>query len=260
MNAPSYDHIRVEKIGSATRIEINRPSRSNSLHSEAHFELDRAFSEFNSDATQRVAVIRGAGSRAFCAGTDLKDLALRGERPLPATGFAGLTERFDLFKPVIAAINGDAVGGGMEIVLACDLAIAVESARFGLPEPRVGLAASGGLHRIARSVPLKCAMDIALTGRLFGAVEALEFGLINRVVPAGALEAAVGELADQICLCAPLSIRATKEMITAGLEEASLEQAFARSYPEYQKMLSSSDTVEGVAAFAEKREANWTGR
>ena len=259
MSAFRYDHICVEIIGGATHIEINRPRRANSLHSEAHFELDRAFSNFDTDETQRVAVIRGAGSRAFCAGTDLKDQAERGEGPLPATGFAGLTERFNLHKPVVAAINGDAIGGGLEILLACDLAVAVDTARFGLPEPHVGLAASGGLHRIARSIPLKRAMDIALTGRLFGAAEALEFGLVNRVVPSDELEAAVGEFIERICRGAPLSIRATKEMMMGGLDEASLEQAFARSYPAYRKMLSSGDAVEGVAAFAEKRTPNWTG-
>ena len=259
MNAARFDHIRVAKAGMFTHIEINRPHRLNSLHSEAHFELDEAFSDFASDETQRVAVVRGAGSRAFCVGTDLKDQALRGEGPLPNTGFAGLTERFDLGKPVIAAINGDAIGGGLEIVLACDLAVAVESARFGLPEPHVGLAASGGLHRIARSIPLKHAMDIALTGRIFDAAEARELGLINRVVPSDKLGTAVEELIDRICRGAPLSVQATKEMISRGLQEASLKNAFAKSYPAYEKMLGSRDAVEGVSAFAEKRNPNWTG-
>ncbi len=259
MSEAGFRSIRVSRSGDATFIEINRPHRSNSLHGDAHFELDRAFAEFDADDTQRVAVIRGAGERAFCAGTDLKEQSVRGETPMPETGFAGLTERFGLSKPVIAAVNGDAIGGGLEVVLACDLAIAADSARFGLPEPHVGLAASGGLHRLARTIPLKRAMEIALTGRLFGAVEAYEFGLVNRVVKPAELESAVGALIGQIRRGAPLSIRATKEMISRGLDEASLEQAFARSYPSYRKMLNSRDAVEGVAAFAEKRAPKWTG-
>ena len=107
---------------------------------------------------------------------------------MPPSGFAGLTERFDLDKPLIALVNGDAIGGGLEIILACDLAIAVDTARFGLPEPKVGLAASGGLHRLARQLPLKWAMEIALKGQLFGAVEVQELGLINEIVPRQSLE------------------------------------------------------------------------
>ena len=121
-------------------------------------------------------------------GSDLKERAEVGSDQMPPSGFAGLTERFDLDKPLIALVNGDAIGGGLEIILACDLAIAVDTARFGLPEPKVGLAASGGLHRLARQLPLKWAMEIALKGQLFGAVEVKELGLINEIVPRQSLE------------------------------------------------------------------------
>ena len=135
---------------------------------------------------------------------------------MPATGFGGLTERFDLDKPVIAAVNGDAIGGGLELVLACDLAIAARHARFGLPEPRVGLAAHGGLHRLARQIPLKQAMGIALTGRLLSAEEALAYGLLNAVVDAAELAAEVARWTGALLAAAPLALRATKQMMLAG--------------------------------------------
>jgi crotonobetainyl-CoA hydratase len=256
----SYDHIIVEADGPVLTIKINRPEIRNALHPAAHAEMAEALDAYAADDALRVAVLTGTGDKAFCVGSDLKVRAELGRDEMPATGFAGITERFDLWKPVIAAVNGDAIGGGLEIVLACDLAVAVEGARFGLPEPKVGLAASGGLHRLARALPDKWAMEVALTGQLFPAEEALRLGLVNRVVPRDQLETTVQELAAEIAANAPLSIRATKQMIRQGLGHAALEAAFHARYPAYETMLASEDAVEGPRAFAEKRKPRWRGR
>ena len=174
--------ILVECIGPVMHVTLSRPEVLNALNSDAHFLLDEAFNRFAGDSELQIATITGSGDRSFCAGTDLKARLNEESDRFPETGFAGLTERFDLTKPVVALVNGDAIGGGLEIILACDLAISVEQARFGLPEPRVGLAAKGGLHRLARQIPMKHAMKIALTGKLFDAQTALEYGLINQIV------------------------------------------------------------------------------
>ena len=255
-----YAHLEVVRDGSVLTIRINRPEVRNALNPAAHAEMAAALDAFGADDGLLVAVLTGVGDKAFCVGSDLKVRAQSGRDEMPSTGFGGIAERFDLSKPVIAAVNGDAIGGGLEIVLACDIAVAVEGARFGLPEPKVGLVASGGLHRLARGIPDKWAMEIALTGRLFGADEALRLGLINRVVAPGALEAEVAALAAGIAANAPLSIKATKQMMKRGLEHPSLQAAFAARYPAYDAMLASEDAVEGPRAFAEKREPRWQGR
>jgi crotonobetainyl-CoA hydratase len=155
--------IRWETKDRTLVLTIDRQDSRNALDPDAHHQLASLFDSFADSDAHLVAIVTGAGDRAFCAGSDLKVRAGLDRAHLPSTGFAGLAERFDLTKPVIAAVNGDAIGGGMEIVLACDLCVAVPSARFALPEPRVGLAASGGLHRLARQLPLKQAMEVALT-------------------------------------------------------------------------------------------------
>jgi len=144
MPSSTFEHCRYEADGPILTLTINRPQVLNALHPEAHDELARAFDNYAADATLRVCIITAAGERAFCVGTDLKELARTGDHRKPASGFGGITHRFDLFKPVIAAVNGLCLGGGMEILAACDIAVAAEHARFGLPEPRVGLAALGG--------------------------------------------------------------------------------------------------------------------
>ncbi len=204
-----FQFCRVARDGHLLTIAIDRPEVLNALHPPAHAELARAFDLYAADPELRVAIITGTGERAFCVGTDLKVRAATGRDDHPATGFAGLTRRFDLFKPVIAAVNGLALGGGVEIVLACDLAIAADHAQFALPEPRVGLAALGGgaLHRLARQLPLKHAMGLALTARRIGAEEAVRIGLINQAVPAAELDRAVRALAEDLLACAPLALR-----------------------------------------------------
>lgn len=251
--------IETRTEGHALFITINRPDVMNALDADAHARLAAVFDEYAANADLRVAVITGAGERSFCAGSDLKAREKAGGDRMPATGFAGLTERFDLYKPVIAAINGHAIGGGLEIVLACDLAIAARQARFGLPEVHVGLAASGGLHRLARQLPMKQAMEVALTGRIFDAEEACRLGLINQVVEAGELVGAIGDLIAALEKGAPLALQASKQMMSDGLSVASLQDAFQNRYPAFERMLESDDAREGSRAFIEKRRPVWRG-
>ena len=255
-----YQFIDVIFTDDIMEVSIQRPDVLNALNSQAHSELADTFDKFAKDSALNIAVIRGSGERAFCVGSDLKERSEFGSDRMPPSGFAGLTERFDLEKPVIALVNGDAIGGGLEILLACDLAIAVDTAHFGLPEPKVGLAASGGLHRLARQLPLKRAMEISLMGNLFDAVTAMNIGLINEVVPRQSLENTKKKYLSNLRECAPLAQRATKQMILEGLEQGSLENAFRVSYPSVQQMLASEDAKEGVQAFAEKRKPVWKCR
>ena len=256
--------IRWETQDRTLILTIDRPHRRNALDPEAHHQLASLFDTFALNDTLLVAIITGTGDKAFCSGSDLSVEAGLDRANLPPTGFAGLAERFDLTKPVIAAVNGDAIGGGMEIVLACDLCVAVPSARFSLPEPRVGLAASGGLHRLARQVPLKQAMEIALTGRMFAADELVGMGVVNQLSPSptgGANVLALAlETATLICENAPLAVRATKQMMMRGLDLPDLEAAFATRYPAFEAMLASEDASEGRLAFLQKRHPKWRGR
>lgn len=252
--------IIVAAEGPILRITINRPQVRNALDPAAHADMAAAFDRFAADGDLRVAIVTGAGDKAFCAGSDLKVRAAMGGDDMPTTGFAGIAERFDLDKPVIAAVNGDALGGGLEMVLASDLAIAVEGARFGLPEPKIGLAAAGGLHRIAREIPTKWANEIVLTGRLFDATTAAKMSLINDVVEKDSFHRAVDDLAAEIAANAPLAVRASKAMMHGGRRFAALADAFAGEYPVHERMLASEDAVEGSRAFVEKRKPNWKNR
>jgi crotonobetainyl-CoA hydratase len=258
-----YQFITVERDGPVTVITLNRPEVMNAVHSPMHFEMDDALNAFAADPGQWVGIITGAGDRAFSAGNDLKWQASGGEMASPPTGFAGLALRFDLTKPLIAAVNGVAMGGGFEIALACDLIVASESAVFALPEPRVGLAAlAGGLHRLPRAIGVKRAMGMILTARRVSAEEGLELGFVNEVAaPAGLLPAA-RRLAGQIGECSPMSIRASKQAVMQGLDEPSLEAAIRGQsrYPAVAALFRSQDLIEGPRAFAEKRAPVWTGR
>ena len=258
---------KVEKDGRLMVVTINRPEVYNACHPMANEELVAAFDEFHANPELWVAIITGAGDKAFCAGNDLKyhaELqAKTGKRPVhPAKGFGGLTNRYDLDKPVIAAVNGVAMGGGFEIALACDLIIASENATFALPEPRVGLAAlAGGVHRLPRQIGLKRAMGMILTARHVSAKEGLELGFVNEVVPAGEALAAAERWAETIAKNSPMSIRASKQAIQMGMA-VSLEQAITeqREYPAVKAMAASQDYIEGPKAFSEKRPPKWVGK
>ncbi|MBW2389236.1 MAG: enoyl-CoA hydratase/isomerase family protein [Deltaproteobacteria bacterium] len=241
-----------EQDGRILTVTINRPEVMNSLHPMANIELGEIFDDFVADPGLWVAIITGAGDRAFSAGNDLKFQASGGgggKLVVPERGFGGLTSRYDIVKPVIAAVNGVAMGGGFEIALACDLIIASETAIFALPEPRVGLAAlAGGMHRLPRQIGLKNAMGMLL-----------RLGFVNEVVPPDELMSAARRWAEQIAECAPLSVRASKQAAMQGLDYSSLQAASEAHYEAVHAMLKSKDLIEGPMAFAQKRKPNWSG-
>ncbi|ATQ43929.1 enoyl-CoA hydratase-related protein [Caulobacter mirabilis] len=258
----AYEFIKVDREGPVTIFTLNRPEVMNALHSPMHFELDEAFNAFAADPDQWVGIVTGAGDRAFSAGNDLKHQASGGKMGSPPSGFAGLTSRFDLDKPLIAAVNGVAMGGGFEIALACDLIIAADTAVFALPEPKVGLAAlAGGLHRLPRQIGLKQAMGMILTARRVGAEEGRQLGFVNAVVPAADLLAEAKKWAALIGECSPMSIRASKQAVMQGLE-MNLEEAIKGQFkmPAVAALFQSEDFREGPLAFAQKRAPEWKGR
>ena len=259
---PTQPQVRTEREGAILWITIDRPQAMNSLNAQAHRELHEALDAFTAAPDLHVAVITGAGDKAFCVGSDLKERAIKNADDHPPTGFGGISHRFGLLKPVIAAVNGLAIGGGVEIIAACDLAIAADHVEFALPEPRVGLAAlgGGGLQRLARNMPLKQAMDLILTGRRIKASEAKAMGLINDVVPKEQLRERVRWYANQILEGAPLAIQASKQVMIESLSEPDLEKALRRKYSAAERMLLSDDAKEGQKAFAEKRKPKWQGK
>ena len=259
-----FEMIDVECKDHITHISLNRPAVLNAINPEMHAELQTSFDDFAADDDQWICVLKGAGDRAFSAGSDLKAIAKAGGKrePYPKNGYAGLIERFDLDKPLIAAVDGVAVGGGFEVALACDLIIATTRSKFGLPEPLIGaVALGGGVHRLARQIGLKQAMSLVLTGDSVDATRAYELGILTEIVEPEALETTVDRWCRKILKCAPLAVRASKEAMMNGLDEASLASALKaqESYPTFSRMQKSDDRKEAPAAFSEKREPNWTG-
>lgn len=259
----SDDFVRYEKRGHVAWVTLNRPEVMNALHPPCHDRLDAIWDAFAADPELWVAVLTGAGDRAFSAGNDLKWTAQNPGKmpPIPKGGFAGLTTRFALDKPVIAAVNGLALGGGFEVVLACDVVIAAEHARFGLPEPKVGLmAAAGGAQRLPRQIPLKIAMGMMLTGEPISAARALELGLVNEVVAGDRLADVAMSWAEKIAACSPLSVRATKQAALRSLDRPLEDAIDVTGYPAALELFRSDDAREGPLAFAEKRMPVWKGR
>lgn len=251
----------VEDEGHLRIVTVNRPEVMNAINSEAAFELERVWDEFAERDDLWVGILTGAGDRAFSAGNDLKRQAAGTRGGRPRTGFGGLAHRFDLHKPLIAAVNGVAMGGGFEMALACDIIVASENAVFALPEPRVGfMAGGGGVHRLPRMIPRKQAMGMILTGRRVSAQEGRELGFVNEVVETGGVLAAARRWAELILECSPMAVRAAKEAVYKGLDEISLEDAIRKVYPLQQANLDSQDFLEGPRAFAEKRKPIWQNR
>jgi len=253
--------VRSERRGAVTEITLDRP-KANAIDAATSRALGLAFAAFRDDGLARVAIVTGAGDRFFSAGWDLKAAAAGDDTDYGVGGFAGLTEMFDLDKPVIAAVNGLAVGGGFELALACDLIVAAETAEFFLPEATLGIVPdAGGVLRLPRRLPRAIAIEMLLTGRRMGAAEALRLGLVNRVVPAAALLDGARELAAVVTASAPLAVTAIKAVV-AVTEQLPVPEAYAamRRLPAYRRALASEDMREGPRAFAEKRAPTWRGR
>jgi crotonobetainyl-CoA hydratase len=259
------ESLQISRNGSILEIILNRP-KANAIDAATSFKMGEAFLQFRDDPTLRVAIISGAGNRFFSAGWDLKSAA-EGEAPdadFGPGGFAGLTEIFNLDKPVIAAVNGYAFGGGFELALAADLIICSDNASFALPEARLGIVPdSGGVLRLPKILPPAIVNEMVMTGRRMDAAEALRWGIVNRVVAPDVLMAHARELAAQIIASAPLAVAALKEIYRAT-RELSIEEGYRlmrsgmlRHYP---AVLHSDDAREGPLAFTEKREPQWTGR
>jgi crotonobetainyl-CoA hydratase len=264
-DAGRHGQVRTEVIGQTIVITIDRPP-ANAIDVTTSRALHAAFDRLRTDPELRVGIVTGAGDRFFCAGWDLK-AAAAGEA-IDADhgpgGFAGLTEFFDLGKPVIAAVNGMAYGGGFELVLAADLVVAADHAKFALTEVTLGLVAdAGGVLRLPARVPRAIALEYLLTGRPFTATEASRYGLVNRVVPDAGLKSAALELAAAICTAAPLAVAAVLEIVraTAGTDpESGFELMRTGDLPAYRAMLGSADAREGARAFTEGRRPVWRGQ
>jgi len=258
-----------DKRGHVAYVTLNRPEVLNAMDLATHEELGSVWDDFEADDDMWVGVLTGAGGRAFSVGQDLKELAARnangtaepssfGSRGKP--GWPRLTERFSLAKPIVARVNGYALGGGFELALACDIIVAADHATFGLPEARLGLIpGAGGVFRLARQVPYRTAMGMLMTGRRLEAAQALACGLVNEVVPAEALDERVDAWVADLLESAPLSVRAIKEAARLSVDMP-LEQAFTARYAWEERRMRSADAIEGPRAFAEKRRPRWQGR
>ena len=254
--------IRAERRDSILEVTIDRP-KANAIDAATSRELGEAFVGFRDDPGLRVAIVTGAGDRFFSAGWDLKAAAAGDDEGYGPGGFAGLTELFDLDKPVIAAINGWAAGGGLELALACDLIVASTTAQLSLPEVTRGLVPdAGGVLRLPRRMPRALAMEMLLTGRAIDADEAARWGLVNRVAQPEALMDEARALAERILEAAPLAVQAVKA-IASATEELSVEEGTAAinegRIAAYQRARASEDAKEGPRAFAEGRDPEWKG-
>lgn len=254
-----------KKQGKIAIITINRPEALNAINADVWSGMGKALEEYAQDASLWCAIITGAGDRSFCAGADLKALS-KGEQIVPADGeqwgFAGVAKHY-IKKPIIAAVNGFALGGGTEIALACDLVVASEKATFGLPEVKRGIVAgAGGLLRLPRQIPLKIAMECILTGDGLSAEEAKKWGLINRIAPHEQVLEEALLLAEKIVANAPLAVSASKDIVYRGLD-APLDhpqEAWEINDEVSGQVMTWEDSMEGVRAFAEKRKPQWQGR
>jgi crotonobetainyl-CoA hydratase len=246
------------------RVTVDRPDVLNAVDRATEAELIRIWEAIEKDRDVRVVVLSGAGGKAFCVGADMKDSDGKTgleywAAPRPG-GFGGISLRDTLDVPVIGRVNGHALGGGFEMVLGCDIVVAADNATFGLTEPRVGrLALAGGIAQLPRRIPHVHAMGMLLTGRRIGSAQALEFGLLNEVVAPASLDEAVDRWVADILACAPLSVRAVKQMVRAGAALTPV-QAQQLRLPALVEAILSTDQDEGVNAFLERRAPRWTGR
>ena len=253
------DTMRYEKQGRIAIVTINRPEAMNSFTGEMLAAMDAIFAEFNADPDLWVAILTGAGDKSFCAGMDMKEAIpeIAGGNEM---GYEDHTKRpfSDVFKPIIGAVNGYCIAGGLEFLQGTDMRIAAEHAKFGLGEVRWGIIPTGGSHvRLPRQIPWAVAMQLLLTGQPIDAKRAYEVGLVNEVVPLDKLMPTAIELAETICKNGPLAVRTAKEIAVRGM---ALEAPFVLEKALGEKVLSSEDAQEGPRAFIEKRPPKFTGR
>jgi enoyl-CoA hydratase len=255
------DAVLRERQGHIEILTINRPEARNAINGAVSKAFTEAFDELERDDECNVVIVTGSGDKAFCAGMDLKAFAAgeAGDIMGARGGFGGIAQR-DFPKPLIAAVNGSALAGGCEIMLSCDLAVAVEGAKFGIPEVKRGLmAGAGGLIRLPKRIPPAIALELALTGDPIDAQRALAIGLVNRVVPAGELDAFVDQWAATLAAGPPLALSMTKTLLQ-GSAHSSMEEAVENEARCQSVNFASEDTNEALAAFTEKREPTYIGR
>jgi enoyl-CoA hydratase len=252
------DEVLVEVADGIMTVTLNRPKAKNAANKALAVGVAAAMDELDSNDDIRVAILTGAGG-TFCSGMDLKAF-VTGEMPMvEGRGFAGITEKPPQ-KPLIAAVEGYALAGGLELMITCDLIVAADNAKFGIPEVKRGLAAAaGGLIRLPRQIPSRLAMELALTGDFITAERAQSMGLINRVVPAGTALDAAKELAAAICANGPLAVRISKQVVTQS-GDWSGEEMWQKQQEVVMPIFTSEDAIEGATAFAEKRAPNWKGK
>ena len=247
-----------ERTGAIARVTINRPERLNACDFETYARLAEVWREFQDDPTMRVAILTGAGERAFCAGSDIKTNYV--ERPGEEPHNLLFPILLNLTKPIIAAINGHANGGGLEQALACDIRVAADHAQFGLGEVRLGwLPGGGGTQRLPRLIPLGRALEMLYTGNRIGAQEALRLGLVDHVAPMDQLIARCEAIAQEICKSAPLAVQRIKHAALRGLDRP-LAEGLELEREHYAWLQTTEDAREGALAFAEKRPPNWKTR
>jgi len=257
---PPADPVLHERHGKVELVTINREHARNAIDGPTTIALDRIFDELTEDPDVWAVVLTGSGDRAFSAGMDLKAFSSgqAGDIMASRNGFGGLARR-NFPKPLIAAVNGFALAGGCELVLSCDLVVAAEHAKFGIPEVKRGLvAAAGGLLRLQKRIPYHVALELALTGEMISADRAYAVGLVNRVVPGDQVVAEALALAESICANAPLAVRTSKEVMRRALDLPE-EEAWAMNSELTGSIFASKDALEGAIAFAEKRPPNWQG-
>ncbi|NKF49106.1 crotonobetainyl-CoA hydratase [Shewanella sp. WXL01] len=259
------ESLHVTRNGHILEIVLDRP-KANAIDAKTSHQMGEVFTMFREDPELRVAIITGGGEKFFSAGWDLK-AAAEGEAPdadFGVGGFAGITEMFDLDKPVIAAVNGYAFGGGFELALAADMIVCAENASFAIPEAKLGIVPdSGGMLRLPKVLPMPIYNEMAMTGRRLSAEEALQFGVVNYVVSNEELMNKAREIAEQVVQSAPLAVAAIKEIYRTS-NHMPIEEAFrftrSGELKNYPSVLQSEDALEGPAAFAEKRDPVWQGK
>ena len=256
-----YEFVKTEIYDQILIVTLNRPEVYNAVHPPMHHELAEIWDDFSRDDDLWVAVLTGAGDKAFCAGNDLKYRSKGGQGSLPTSGFSGLTQRFDLEKPIIAAVNGFAMGGGFETALSCDIILASEKAQFALPEVKVGfLAAASGIQRLSRYIGRMAAQELMFTGRSLDSREALSLGVVSQIVSDEVILDNAIRKAKEITTVSPSAVKATKRVLNDMAKREHLPESLEFSRAVVTELANTADFKEGIEAFIEKRKPIWLNR